>query len=268
MSKYRSLDITTIIGCPIRCDKYCPQAEFLEAYKGNEKIMSFENFTKIIRNISKDVVICFSGASEPFLNPQCVDMVEYAYSVGYQVSLFTTLVGLNQNDIQRLSKLSFYSINLHLPDSNNVSKIPITQEYKDVLADALTKLEVTTLVTMNKNFPNNQRAGLRSEKKWSWKQPVTCERLDGSSGFIVLPNGDTYLCCMDFSLKHKVGNLLFQTYDEIVSSKEYKKIKRGAYLFGDVICKQCTLAYPIYLYDMNKLTSRLKRQIKARQNNF
>ena len=41
---------------------------------------------------------------------------------------------------------------------------------------------------------------------------------------VLLPNGDVVLCCMDYSIKHKVGNLLEQEYCEIFSSKEMQEI--------------------------------------------
>jgi len=32
---------------------------------------------------------------------------------------------------------------------------------------------------------------------------------------VMMPNGDVYLCCMDYSLKHKLGNLLITHFDKL-----------------------------------------------------
>ena len=33
---------------------------------------------------------------------------------------------------------------------------------------------------------------------------------------VVLPNGDVSLCCMDYGLKHILGNLYTQEYNDII----------------------------------------------------
>ncbi len=32
---------------------------------------------------------------------------------------------------------------------------------------------------------------------------------------VMMPNGDVYICCMDYSLKHKLGNLLDTHFDKL-----------------------------------------------------
>lgn len=61
---------------------------------------------------------------------------------------------------------------------------------------------------------------------------------------ILLPDGTVLLCCMDFGIKHVLGNLLTQSYEEICNGKELTMIKEG--MNGnekiDILCRRCTHA--------------------------
>ena len=46
-----------------------------------------------------DVRLDFSGFSEPFLNRESSRMMRLAYQKGYQVVLYTTLVGFRREDL-------------------------------------------------------------------------------------------------------------------------------------------------------------------------
>jgi radical SAM protein with 4Fe4S-binding SPASM domain len=48
---------------------------------------------------------------------------------------------------------------------------------------------------------------------------LTCRSTPFYDRNVLLPNGDVVLCCMDYNLKHIIGNLLTQTYEEIFKGK-------------------------------------------------
>ena len=187
----------------------------------------------------KNVEIHFSGFSEPFLNLECMDMIEHATTMGYKVVLFSTLVGLKTEDISRLKRCN-PEIVLHLPDNLGNAKIPITETYKNSLIEALSQLRVANFSVMNEKFESNQRAGLcKNSVKIHRKGWFTCFKLRDPQ-FVMLPNGDVVLCCMDFGLKHKLGNLLDQSYSEIASSSGFRKICKNRYRWdGEVLCRSC-----------------------------
>ena len=61
---------------------------------------------------------------------------------------------------------------------------------------------------------------------------------------VVLPNGAMVLCCMDYGLQHVLGNLVQQTYDEIVYSDEYVRVEKA--MDDDTIpllCRSCATAW-------------------------
>ena len=99
------LEITTVIGCVNMCD-YCPQNKIIAAYKGKDRVMSFNTFKKCIDKVPKNVPILFSGFAEPFQNKDCIKMVDYANKNGFLVKIFTTGIGIKKEHIPVLEKLS------------------------------------------------------------------------------------------------------------------------------------------------------------------
>jgi len=97
------MEITTRIGCKNMCS-YCPQKKIISAYKDKAYVMSFDTYKKCLNKIPKSVLISFSGMVEPFLNPGCIEMVEYAVREGFKVKIFTTSIRMTKNDIKRLEK--------------------------------------------------------------------------------------------------------------------------------------------------------------------
>jgi hypothetical protein len=58
----------------------------------------------------------------------------------------------------------------------------------------------------------------------------------------LLPNGDVFICCMDWNLNYFLGNLLQCEYEELFQSKIYQDILKG---FIDdnseILCRYCEL---------------------------
>ena len=112
----RTIEITTKIGCVNAC-VYCPQGRIVAAYAkvSSVTMMSFEVFKACLGKVPKDVLIVFAGMCEPWLNPECTDMVVYAHKHGYKVLVHTTLVNMRPNDVDVLSNCSFRLFDVHLP---------------------------------------------------------------------------------------------------------------------------------------------------------
>ena len=75
------------------------------------------------------------------------------------------------------------------------------------------------------------------------KGNIVCERARDLNHSILLPDGSVVLCCMDFGMKHVLGNLAKQSYEELFTGKEMQKIKeamRDDRL--DIICRRCSSA--------------------------
>jgi len=151
-AKWATFEITTNIlsrGCIMSC-VFCPQKTLINAYKG-ERMLAFDNFKNVINKIPKEITIIFSGFSEPWLNKKCSDMVLYAYEKGRNISIFTTGIGMDIEDFDKIKHIPFVfgpknpvignlgkPVNnggfvLHLPDNELYAKHPITEKYIKLL---------------------------------------------------------------------------------------------------------------------------------------
>jgi radical SAM protein with 4Fe4S-binding SPASM domain len=71
---------------------------------------------------------------------------------------------------------------------------------------------------------------------------LTCRSTPFYDRNVLLPNGDVVLCCMDYNLKHVIGNLLTQTYDEMMQGKPLQdliKMNEADGFDKCSICKSC-----------------------------
>ena len=213
---HRQLEIATMNQCINNCS-VCPQDTYKAAYKG-KAMLSYEDFVGALAHVPKTVEIVFSGFCEPFLNRECIKMIEYASQQGYTVELYTTLVGMTPEEVERLSKCRISRLFLHLPDNKGIAKIPVTERYIKVLMLAFQKLHFSYIMTMGTGFSSNGRAGNdKNVKEFHLKGMFGCRKLS-TPHFVMLPNCDATLCCMDYGLKHVVGNLLKSSYEELMNS--------------------------------------------------
>lgn len=274
-----TLEITTVIGCPLMCT-VCPQNNLISNYKSTNKYLTFENFETVLNKIPKFVRIDFSGMAEPWINKDCTKMFELTLKNNYSVAIYTTLVGMNRDDTDKVINLienhksQIKVLCIHLPDKNgNMRGWKETDEYHYALKNILrfkdesffqamtmnSNEEVSDLIKFynikltgyNKNWLAHTRAGSLSinEKnrnitinKNENLKPVTCKSTPFYDHNVLLPNGDVVLCCMDYSLKHIIGNLLNNEYDDLYLSDEMIKVmkenKKPEYSKCS-ICKSC-----------------------------
>ena len=266
------MEITTKIGCEVNC-KYCPQEVFLKKYfetRCEDKMMSFETFKTCIDKMPKNVLIEFAGFTEPFFNPECVDMILYAYGRGHKVSLFTTLRGVNKEILEKILDVQFEEFVLHVPDEEGYSVIPITEEYLKLIDKLVTVKKAngeefvdyissqgTIPEIVKEHLGNNvriftmltDRAGNLSDEvlysKKNLRGRIRCELSSTINHNILLPDGRVTICSQDFGLKHVLGNLLESTYDEVVNGNVARHILACMDDINDtsILCRDCCQAY-------------------------
>lgn len=126
------LEVSTVMGCSVNC-RFCPQDVMLQRYyEGNrnrQRLMTLENFRVILEHTPKDCIIDFSGMTEPFNNPHCLEMIETACGAGRKVYLFTTLADVDGGTVDRLLELPVYYVTLHVADRCGYARIPTTEAY-------------------------------------------------------------------------------------------------------------------------------------------
>ena len=270
------MEITSIIGCRVDC-YFCPQELIMKEYSlinkienisyGKPVVMSFETFKMCCDKLPKTLVIAFSGYAENFLNPEITDMILYAHQLGHPIRIFSTLVGMKLEDIDKIKHIPFDSFLIHLPDTEMFAKIPVNSKYLEVLQKLITsKIKNLSCMTMGSTHPKikeilnikldasemQSRAGnLKNVRNEFEKKlgPLCCnmtsrENLeDVLNGNVLLPNGDVSLCCMDYGLQNILGNLLKCNYNELFDNDSFKKIREKMKSDdSDIICRNCVEA--------------------------
>ena len=267
--KLNSIEVTLAMGCKLNC-RYCPQKLLMDHYFAEDSrrlaMMDFEAFKQILSNVKQGGTVCFSGMCEAFLNPVCDDMIVYAYEKGYRISLLTTLTGFRRESIKKLKNVVFDEITLHIPDQEGHSKFKITDEYLENLKLFQENFEVSNYSCHGNVHPAvqqyidanricsgamNDRAGnLDCGTKSSPKGEVVCMvgTISGYGNWTpeILPDGTVLLCCMDYGMKHVLGNLLTMSVREILDGAEYQKVRQGMKDDRiDILCRKCISALEI-----------------------
>jgi sulfatase maturation enzyme AslB (radical SAM superfamily) len=237
------MEITTGAGCKVDC-KFCPQKTFLKAYKSNKRKLSFDDFVIALDKLPNNMIIIFSGFAEPFLNNECAKMILYASEKGHPVSVFTTGTGMSVEDVDAIKSIQFSAFPhggfvLHLADNEGYANINVDDTYlhllntiKEANIHNILFRTMGSLHTAIKNiFPQelvqtqtmNSRAGYLTNEgitveygTCSHSGQVICGRDEYLYNNVMLPNGDVTLCCQDFGMKHILGNLFDEPYNNIV----------------------------------------------------
>lgn len=267
------LDITTKIGCSVNC-KYCPQDVLLkEYYKSNsnrERYLSVDTMIKCMDNMPDNAAYQFGGMSEPFLNPNCLELIQAICDRKHTVNLYTTLVGLDEETLYKVMELPIEFVTLHVADDRGYAKIPATEEYYHLLEIAVNyrrengalfidmcnaqaepdmrvreicKDKFTISSTLLDRAGNLKGEGLVSKRIETGK--ISCgvcgKALNKNE---LLPDGTLLLCCMDYGMKHVLGNLKEQSYEEIMGGAEIQGIKEGMEFDykKDILCRMCSCA--------------------------
>lgn len=250
------LEITTHIGCPVNCTD-CPQALLRSQYHG-KRDLDLDDFKRAIDKVPQDVRIDFSGMCEPFVNPQCTDMILYAAERGHPLALYTTLQGLSMEDYERIKSVMFEVITIHLPDEAGRSHFNITDEYLSVLNAAHCDSYSCHGPIDKRVWPYLKQRGLITfmhdragnvEGRPHINLDTHCELICITSGWemnhnVLLPDGTVIMCCMDYGMTGVFGNLFTQTYNEVLNS-EAAQTMRHTLETGESICRHCSNAKTI-----------------------
>lgn len=265
-----ALEITPLAGCLINC-KYCPQEAFLKRYfsQSRQKEMLFSEFKRCIDKTPADLMVDFSGFVEPFLARDTVKMMQYCAELGRDMRLFTTLRGLTVEQFKEIEDIPFKMVVLHLPDVQGFAHIPVTEAYLELLemVVAKTKADGDRFVdTANCQDAPDPRAAavLEGRVPISWSlidragnlegsdltsatplpadKEIFCGRAARLDHNVLLPNGDVVLCCMDFGMRHVLGNLLRDSYEAIMCGKEMGNVLSSLAGGRDSLCRHCSSA--------------------------
>ncbi len=274
-----TLEITTMIGCPLMCN-FCPQDNLRDAYGTDDaKYMSLETFQTALAKIPANTRIDFSGMSEAWVNPACTDMLTHALSAGHNVAIYTTLYNWTQDTADRVEQLLYQYSNqievfsVHFPDEyGNMRGWRYSTEWEQVFRSITAavqksgiKLEAMTMSDHGRihkdlehlgiqlyNWFGHDRAGSLDKQQVTeqpinfiekHQQPIRCSKTINYDQHVLLPNGDVVLCCMDYNTKHVLGNLLTDSYHDLFTGPAMISLLREntkTCYSAASLCKSCT----------------------------
>jgi hypothetical protein len=277
-----AIEITTVIGCRNRCD-YCPQDKLVRAYNdlGGATRMTLDSYKKVLSKIPAGTSVHFSGMAEPWLNPDCTEMILHTDERGYEIAVFTTAVGMNVADVEKIQSIPFGHFVVHLPDTERYSKIEIDNPYLETLG-AIVKSGIRNcdFMTMGTLPPSVRKVIGKSIKRTKMMAragnltdktdvaqpdrltgPIRCRSCgDSLNHNVLLPNGDVALCCMDYGLQHILGSLLQDNYASLFRSDAFKRLQQGLDDDSfDILCRYCDNASPLDEYNRPEEKSRLEK---------
>jgi hypothetical protein len=265
------MELTLMVGCPLMCS-FCPQDNLRNEYGTATKYMSQTDLTKMLVKLPRNTRIDFSGMAEPWANPECTSMLEEVLYMGFNVAIYTTLYGMK--DPARVKKVleshkdQVKVFMLHLPDANgNMKGWKLTQEWMNALEMMMTLELPIGAMTMDKTgfvapelqhiigrlpgWVGHTRADSLNVEQVGEQVisitphnefSLTCASTPFYDRNVLLPDGSVVLCCMDYNLKHVIGNLLTQTYDEVMQGKpllDLIAINEAPEFNKCSICKSC-----------------------------
>jgi radical SAM protein with 4Fe4S-binding SPASM domain len=250
------LEFTLTAACALGC-RYCPQGAYARAYraKPGPRSTTLENYERMLANVADTTKnIDFSGYTEPLHNPYWLDLFRYTLDHGYAVTLFSTLAGASHNDLNSLSELAISRIYVHLLDhAAQRDKLEFfierCQEHNRDFAFIYFNEDGRKLAAAFQDQVNceqwtaHSRAGLLEINRQYVPGLIRCcEQREFCS--VVLPNGDVHICCMDFALQHRIGNLLESPLSEIHHSDAARAFRATMASTRDGICNHCIYAVP------------------------
>jgi hypothetical protein len=267
------MELTTMVGCPLMCT-FCPQESLRNSYGDSEKYLQPRDLVTVLAQLPKDTRIDFSGMSEPWANPHCTEMLETVLYMGFQVAIYTTLYGMK--DPERVRKVledhpsQVEVIMLHLPDANgNMKGWKNSEEWQHAAAvishtnvpcgvgamtmdkSGMVHPDLQPMVGQLQGWIGHTRADSLPVEQIGAQDisitprnmfPLTCKSTPFYDRNVLLPNGDIVLCCMDYNLKHIIGNLLKESYKDIFLGQplmDLIEINESPEFNKCSICKSC-----------------------------
>lgn len=248
------LSITTSTPCPLKC-KCCPWEDYSKASNG-PSVMSLGTFEKILSKVPREIIIEFDGFTEPCINPEMPDMVVMAKSYGHSVQVFSTLIGLSDVGMEKISSIKLDKFCVHVPDKTNTiydteKWIKIVKRLKEhkfnvITFGALGNVDQRILQEIDgypffqayvydKNLLSVSCAGKYGQLMCTFNKSGI--NLDQNC---VSTNGNVCICPMDYKMENVIGNLLTQTYDEIMNSPIRREFRRRMLTENElVLCRHC-----------------------------
>lgn len=240
--------------CPMACS-YCPQQAAEQAYHG-PRLMSLATFMAALYHAPADIPVSFAGLAEPYLNNHCTRMIEIVHARGQRVYVYTTGCGMSDADVQALIEMQPYRLVFHAPDAEGDMKLNVTPDYVERMTrlhDRVKSFQMLCFGSLPRSLSHMEgkmrhnglhtRAGnvVHMTTPKQKHGPLRCGPAPDLKNNVLLPSGELLVCCMDYSIRHVIGNLAEESWDAIHAGAKkaaFAELMRS----GDCLCRTCEFA--------------------------
>ena len=229
------IEITNI--CNLKC-------EFCMPHNRELKYMDFYDFKKILNEIkpyTKYIFLHVKG--EPLLHPKIDEFVKYAFNEGFEINLTTNATLLKDHlDITRYLR----QINISLHATNDIKIIQTAKSIDKCIinfrvwnfeenkkAIDLLEKEFDIKIEDISNFKIKDNIFVSTQNRFKW--PNIKEDINLEHGYChalkdqiaILVDGTVVPCCLDNNGDIPLGNILNQSFSEIITSTRAINIING-----------------------------------------
>jgi hypothetical protein len=184
--------------------------------------MSLERFKTFLETVPIDVQIMFAGFCEPWKAPECSGMVLHAFEKGHEISVYTTLMCTTLADLIRIKDVQFKCFVVHLIP-------PMGADVVRAWLKAIGIAESVYTETRHLSNCHNRAGNVRGMDGPVHQGPVSCHVSENKYDHnVLMPDGRVFLCCMDYGLRHEMGNLSTGSYEDLHRDKQYKLCRKCA----------------------------------------
>jgi hypothetical protein len=278
------LNVTTTSGCRGRC-VYCPQDRYWDAMADRPRYLTAAELHRLVPNLEGThfETMSFGGFSEPFDNPEIVELLTLAHELDFvdEVAVYSNGEAMTPARMQELGHVRFGTVDVSchgfdpeiyrrtrsfidpaavrenvlflLDNRANIANLTISVSGpfgSDESLDELAGLCAASGATLFRRDLHS-RAGLLRIGNGNGRPksgPFRCAKFDFEKPVLV-PGGDLSLCCQDFALRYVIGNLHARPFGEIMAGSPLRAhvldVAAGRSTDPGLACYRCVFCVPV-----------------------
>lgn len=230
--------------------------------RSGPSLMDVNTFASLLCKVPNTIEMQMSGVADPFLHPKIHELLSLINGKGHPIFINTTLQYTSVDDLDKIRDLNLVGFNIHLPTHYNegflitdeyLHKLRLCEEYfprsilyctvlgvvPQAVAEVVERFRKYTLSPLNISNKIDPKITPLVDKKFG---PLMCS-IHNNDAPLVFPNGDVTLCSEDSCMKHILGNLFEQSYEEVEKGLIRKDLSRRCREHdSDLLCRECSFA--------------------------
>lgn len=246
LKKIVSINIELTNICNLSC-KMCYRNQ-MKYPQGKMDYMLFLSLVEQIKQFQEIDTVYFHWRGEPLYCEYLIDAINRCAMIGKKTILFTNGILMNSNLATRILNSKLYAIYFSLEATDEATYQNIRgKNYFDVLKNNISyfcklKKEVKSNLLVNLSsviLPDNIKDLVDFDKEWKYLVDTIMYKADMSkknsmqthkqciwpeSSLFISWDGEVAACCMDINLEYSLGNIKYDSLQEIIISDKRRDL--------------------------------------------